>query len=514
MAAQSEVSILVRLRDEASAAVDQINNKLKGIQSSMEPAANASKVFGAALLGAGVAAAGFGYAAVKAASDAQAEDAKMDATLKASKGNFEANRAAVLKAAEAAIKLGFDDEDAANSVAKLYQRTGDMTEALKLNQIAMDLARAKNMDLAQASQMVGMVLSGNGRILKEFDVEVDETKTPMQQLAELQQKVAGQSAAYASTFQGQMAALKVGWGNFMETVGDQPLPILTKLLTVVNEFVTNQLPQWIEKTKEIIQWMREHKEIMLIIAGAILGALIPAFISMAVTLFTTVIPAFVAGAVALAPWMLAGALIVGIVEGVLWIIRHWDLVKQKAAEVWDWIKNHLATIALALGPIGPLVVAIVKAVDLIIDNWDRIKETTEKVWNAIRDFFKGVWEQITQIFQAAANQIMSIIQPVLDAANKVGSTVSGGMNWLNAKTKSVLGLATGGIVTQPTLSWVGEAGPEAVIPLDRLNQLGAGQGGGLTVVVTGNTFMSDQEAAVEIGNQIAARLKLVTRLGL
>ena len=33
---------------------------------------------------------------------------------------------------------------------------------------------------------------------------------------------------------------------------------------------------------------------------------------------------------------------------------------------------------------------------------------------------------------------------------------------------SIPGFATGGIVTQPTLAMVGEAGPEAIIPLDRM----------------------------------------------
>jgi predicted ThiF/HesA family dinucleotide-utilizing enzyme len=35
-------------------------------------------------------------------------------------------------------------------------------------------------------------------------------------------------------------------------------------------------------------------------------------------------------------------------------------------------------------------------------------------------------------------------------------------------------LAAGGIVTGPTLAMIGEAGPEAVIPLDRMGQMGGG----------------------------------------
>jgi hypothetical protein len=39
-------------------------------------------------------------------------------------------------------------------------------------------------------------------------------------------------------------------------------------------------------------------------------------------------------------------------------------------------------------------------------------------------------------------------------------------------------LASGGIVTQPTLAVIGEAGAEAVVPLSRANEYGLGGGGG------------------------------------
>ena len=45
-------------------------------------------------------------------------------------------------------------------------------------------------------------------------------------------------------------------------------------------------------------------------------------------------------------------------------------------------------------------------------------------------------------------------------------------------------LAAGGIVNQPTLAMIGEAGPEAVIPLDRLGAMGGGGGGPVTINVT------------------------------
>jgi hypothetical protein len=45
-------------------------------------------------------------------------------------------------------------------------------------------------------------------------------------------------------------------------------------------------------------------------------------------------------------------------------------------------------------------------------------------------------------------------------------------------------MADGGVVTKATTITAGEAGPEAIIPLDRLGEFGGG-GGGVTINVNG-----------------------------
>ena len=47
-------------------------------------------------------------------------------------------------------------------------------------------------------------------------------------------------------------------------------------------------------------------------------------------------------------------------------------------------------------------------------------------------------------------------------------------------------LAAGGIVRSPTLAMIGEAGPEAVVPLGR-----GGMGGGITINIMGPTYGMD-----------------------
>lgn len=69
--------------------------------------------------------------------------------------------------------------------------------------------------------------------------------------------------------------------------------------------------------------------------------------------------------------------------------------------------------------------------------------------------------------------------------------------------------ATGGIVTQPTIGLVGEAGAEAIIPL---NRLGGGIGGQQIIInMNGGTYL-DEKVADKIGNMILGKLKRTARI--
>jgi hypothetical protein len=74
---------------------------------------------------------------------------------------------------------------------------------------------------------------------------------------------------------------------------------------------------------------------------------------------------------------------------------------------------------------------------------------------------------------------------------KVPSWVPFGLGGKSFDVPDIPLLANGGIVTSPTLAVVGEAGPEAVIPLDRLGAMGAG--GNVNIYVQG----ADPQAVVD-----------------
>lgn len=116
----------------------------------------------------------------------------------------------------------------------------------------------------------------------------------------------------------------------------------------------------------------------------------------------------------------------------------------------------------------------------------KIKTATVGMWDGIKDSFRGV---INAIIGWWNNLSFSIDIP---------DKIPGLPDSFSISTPNIPMLAEGGLVTRPTLAVVGEAGPEVVIPLDRLNGLG---GGTLNVRID---LGAEQLAQVERGRRIVA----------
>ena len=132
-----------------------------------------------------------------------------------------------------------------------------------------------------------------------------------------------------------------------------------------------------------------------------------------------------------------------------------------------------------LGPIGLVVAAIAAAIAIgvaLYKNWDKIKAVASTVWN-------GIKTAITKPIQAAAEVIKRIIEKIKGFFDfkvklphiklphfgikpkgwRLGDLLEGvipslGIEWY----------AKGGIFSSPSVIGVGEAGPEAVVPIDKL----------------------------------------------
>uniref|UniRef100_A0A6M3J9Q3 Uncharacterized protein n=3 Tax=viral metagenome TaxID=1070528 RepID=A0A6M3J9Q3_9ZZZZ len=139
-------------------------------------------------------------------------------------------------------RTALDDGEGRESVQVLTEATGDYRQALKLLPIAQDLARAKGMDLATASQLVGKVSQGNVSILTRYGIVLKKGTTATQALAEMTKRFGGQAAAFAQTEIGASKKLEVAFGNIREAIGSPFLNVLTRAKGKLADFLTDNLP--------------------------------------------------------------------------------------------------------------------------------------------------------------------------------------------------------------------------------------------------------------------------------
>jgi hypothetical protein len=122
-------------------------------------------------------------------------------------------------AAKKALQLGFDDEDAADSIAKMTTATGSAQTAINDLSIAEDIARARKIDLASATNIVIAAEQGRTGALKRVGIEVDATMSKEQVMDALRAKFAGNAEAYSTTTAAGYDRLKNSTENALEAIG-------------------------------------------------------------------------------------------------------------------------------------------------------------------------------------------------------------------------------------------------------------------------------------------------------
>lgn len=155
---------------------------------------------------------------------------------------------------------------------------------------------------------------------------------------------------------------------------------------------------------------------------------------------------------------------------------------------WDVIKNIVET---ALGVISGILKVGLGILTLDWDkSWEGIKQIFGSLWDGMVGIVENSWKAITGIVDGIVNKVKDAINWVKELIG-LNSSASGSM--ANSKGTGALQsgikagipkLADGGILTAPTLAIAGEAGPEAVIPLSKLEtMIGSGSKGNIVQVI-------------------------------
>lgn len=228
----------------------------------------------------------------------------------------------------------------------------------------------------------------------------------------------GQAQREMNNWENVTGNLKATWERFMGTIG---IPILEKATVVLNEITG------------AIEWLTENLNIVIPVVTGLTAAFAAQFI---ISTVTSLLGAYQAAttSMTLAQWALNAAMnasplgwiatLIGVViAGGVALYQNWDTVKEKAVSLWNSIKN---------------------------------------VFGNIGDFIGNIWKDIRKMIKLPH------------------FSLSGSFSLLPPKVPklSVDWYAKGGIFTQPTIfstnagfKGVGEAGAEAIMPIDRLPDL-------------------------------------------
>ena len=149
----------------------------------------------------------------------------------------------------------------------------------------------------------------------------------------------------------------------------------------------------------------------------------------------------------------------------------------------------LVNAAMALNPavlITAAIVALGVALVMAYKKFDTFRAVVQGVANGVAGYFEFIANAYIKMINLVIRGI-NLIKPGKDIGQigqvsfgRLGGD-DGGNGGANPAGLDYKAMATGGVVTSPTMALIGEAGPEAVIPLDKMG----GMGGGVTINVNG-----------------------------
>jgi hypothetical protein len=171
---------------------------------------------------------------VNAAREAGVAQRSLAAQMQAAGESFKANREAIDEAARSYAQFGFQNDEVIQSLTVLERGTGKINDALKLEMLAADIARARNLELAQAATVVAKVFGGQETALRRVVPGLEKTAHGWDLVREAQQKMAGQAAAATTPVEQFQASLH----DTQETIGKALVPVLDKFLTKLTDAMT------------------------------------------------------------------------------------------------------------------------------------------------------------------------------------------------------------------------------------------------------------------------------------
>lgn len=177
--------------------------------------------------------------------------------------------------------------------------------------------------------------------------------------------------------------------------------------------------------------------------------------------------------------------------------KGFEWLSDTVSDLIDWITDAVdwsdvlgTAFKILLGPIGWVMIAM----DTFGVSWDDVWNGMLFIAQRVSGFIIGIFDSIVGTVRSSINWVIDGINTMIRGLNRLSFDVP---DWVPGIGGESIGFnlnelphfASGGIVTEPTLAVVGEAGPEAIVPLSGSN---AGVGG-VSITVENMNVRNDQD---------------------
>jgi len=440
-----------------------LDKAVKEFQSLEGVGAKAGFAIKKAALPAAAAVGALGYAlagATKAAMEDEAAQVELARTLNISASATDAQIAATeTMISKMSLASGIADDDLRPALANLARGTKDIGKAQEGLSLAMDISTATGKDLATVSDALAKAYGGNMKGLKALSPEMAalikdgaDLNTVMDVLGGT---FGGATATAAGTAEGQMKRFGIAIAEAKENIGAALIPVVEKVLPLLTALGA---------------WAQNNTTTFIVIAGLIGGI----------------------------------ALAVLAVNTALKVYNAVQVITNALTAVWNalLLANPITLVIIA-------VVALIAILAALYFKFDGVRKIVDTVFDAITTGVKFSFDAIKTYFTAVLNIYKSIFNGIASLWNNTIGKLSfsfpswvPGLGGKGFDVPNIPMLAEGGIVTGPTLAMIGEAGPEAVVPLSKMG----GMGGGITVNVNGGLATS-----AEIGQAVVNAIRAYNR---
>ena len=442
-----------------------------------------------------------GFDAAKAAMEDEAAAAELARQLKKTTGATDDQIASTEKwISKLVMATGQSDEKLRPALASLVRGTEDITKAQGLMALAQDISIGKNKDLGSVADALSAAYDGNMKKLQALDPEIKTMVKNHASLDEIMKHLGdtfgGATATYAESLAGRMARLKETAAEIYEQIGYALLPIMEKFAG----FLADTVIPYAQKLADAFS------------KDGISGA-----IKTAAGDFDN----FIASAEG---W---NAVIINLTGTVLLLgaaFKTFSFLTGISAAITAIQTSMVAlsaTVPALLGAsIGAILAVAALAAVAVYTLVDALRDPSfrQSFGEVIINSLKGVANAFIltyKIIRAGINSLVDVVNTVNPFGNLAklpdvkfqDFTFTPQMSSSPAPTgragsQGVTAFAQGGIVTSPRLGLVGEAGPEAIIPLSKLGAMG-------------NTYSITVQAGVgdprEIGRQVVDAIKQFER---